>query len=78
MIYQKLRENLDWRYDKRNKDYFTWINDDDYIVLKRNYKIWFMESNIIKNNKSNMELESKAQGYRIIRKVIKENEKPLL
>ena len=73
----KVNENLNWIYDKRNKDYFTWINDDNYIFLKREHKTWSIESNIINSN-SNIELESKAQGYRIIRKIIKENEKPLL
>lgn len=74
----KITENLDWRYDKRSKDYFTWIKNDNYIILKREDKIWSIESNIIKDIKSNIEVESKAQGYRIIRKIIKENEKTLL
>ena len=74
----KINENLDWRYDKRDKDYYTWINEDNYIILKREEKIWFIESNLVKNNYSNLELESKAQGYRMIRQIIKENEKTLL
>ena len=74
----KINENLDWRYDKRKKDYYTWIKDDKYIILKREDKILSIESNLIKHTESNMGLESKAQGYRIIRKIIKENEKTLL
>lgn len=74
----KINENLDWRYDKRNKDYYTWINKDNYIILKKEEKIWFIESSLVNNEYSNLELESKAQGYRIVREIIKEYEKTLL
>ncbi|WP_455540094.1 serine/threonine-protein kinase [Terrisporobacter sp.] len=74
----KIRENLDWEYDKRNRDYFTWIKDDNYIILKKEDKLWHIESNMIENDINNVCLESKAQGYRSVRKIIKENEKTLL
>lgn len=69
----KIEENLDWKYDKRSNDYFTWIKDDKYIILKREDKTWFIESNITQNDENNIVLESKAKGYRIIRNIIKEN-----
>ena len=74
----RVRENLDWRYDKRNRDYFTWIKDDNYIILKKENKLWSMESNMIDDDRNNIYLESKAQGYARIRKIIKEHEKTLL
>ena len=74
----RVRENLDWRYDKRNRDYFTWIKDDNYIILKKENKLWLMESNMIDDDRNNIYLESKAQGYARIRKIIKEYEKTLL
>lgn len=69
-------ENLDWRYSIRSKDYYTWIEDEDYIILKKENRVWIIESNISDNEV--IKLESKAQGYRKIRKVIKENKKALL
>ena len=69
----KIKENLDWRYDKRNKDYFTWIKEDKYIVLKREDKLWVIETNINECEVDDLVLDSKAKGYRKVRKVIKEN-----
>ena len=69
----KIKENLDWRYDKRNKDYFTWIKEDKYIVLKREDKLWVIETNINEGEVDDLVLDSKAKGYRKVRKVIKEN-----
>ena len=69
----KINDNLDWRYNKRDKDYFTWIKDDKYIILKRKERFWFIESNIIEDSADNMNIETKAQGYRKVRKIIKEN-----
>lgn len=74
----KVKDNLDWRYDKRYRDCFTWIKEDDYIILKKEDKLWSIESNMIKGDEENIKLESKAQGYRRVRKIIKENKKTLL
>lgn len=73
-----IEDNLNWRYTKRDKGYYTWIEDEDYIILKKENKMWHVESNIIEENNSYKNLESKAQGYRIVRKIIKEYKKALL
>lgn len=73
-----INENLDWKYDKRNKDYYTWINDENYVALKRENKFWCIETNFSNSNSDLINLESKAQGYRRVRKIIKEYEKTLL
>ncbi len=74
----KIEDNLDWRFDKRKKDYFTWIREDEYIILKCEDKIWSIQSNIMKNNEESVVVESKAKGYSLIRKVIKQQKNPLL
>lgn len=71
-------ENLNWQYTKRDKDYYTWIEGENYIILKKDNRIWSIESNMIEDNKKYINLESKAQGYRRVRKIIKENKKTLL
>ena len=73
----KLSENLDWRYDKRSKYYYTWIREGKYIILKKEDKAWSIETNMNENNDF-IELETKAQGYIKVRKIIKEYEKTLL
>lgn len=73
-----INENLDWRYDKRNRNYYTWIRDENYVVLKRVNRLWNIESSIENINDDLINLESKAQGYRKVRKIIKEYEKTLL
>ncbi|MEG0855524.1 MAG: serine/threonine-protein kinase [Terrisporobacter sp.] len=71
-----IKDNLNWRYSQRSKNYYTWIEDENYIILKKDNKVWNIESNIVENEAIN--LESKAQGYRRVRRIIKENKKTLL
>ena len=47
-------------------------------MLKEGNKLWLMESNMIGDDRNNIYVESKAQGYARIRKIIKEYEKTLL
>ena len=46
---------------------------DKYIVLKREDKLWVIETNINECEVDDLVLDSKAKGYRKVRKVIKEN-----
>ena len=69
----KVKENLDWKYDKRDRNCFTWIKEDKYIILKRIDKIWFIETNIEENELDDSYLDTKAKGYRKVRQIIKVN-----
>lgn len=73
-----IKENLNWRYDKRDKGCYTWIEDENYIILQKEGKLWSIESNIVEMNDNYRNVESKAQGYRRVRKIIKEYKKALL
>lgn len=71
----QIEENLDWKYRKINKEEYLWrLNRYEYkvnIVLYKNDMGW----NINYNGKEINSLESKAKGYREVRKLIKLYEK---
>ena len=48
------------------------------LFIKRVNRLWNIESSIENINDDLINLESKAQGYRKVRKIIKEYEKTLL
>lgn len=71
----KIDENLDWRYTKLNKDRYVWnlnrINNDTKIILYKENSYW----NIDFDEMCISNLDSKARGYREIRKIINLYEK---
>ncbi|MPN47437.1 hypothetical protein SDC9_195039 [bioreactor metagenome] len=70
-----ITENLDWHYDRRDSNYFTWSLDNGQkniqIALYKENDSW----NIINDDKIIPFIESKAKGYKEIRTIIKNYEK---
>lgn len=70
-----ITENLDWHYDKRDSNYFTWSLDNGQkniqIALYKENDSW----NIINDDKMIPFIESKAKGYKEVRFIIKNYEK---
>ena len=75
----KVNENLDWLYKKIDDENFLWILDnkkrnENVLLFKENHS-WNVKVDFLQNRKQFINLESKAKGYRIIRKIINEREK---
>ena len=70
-----INTHLDWYYNKETEEKFTWTlnTNDDYvnIILLKSDSMW----KIIDNKGESLYIETKAKGYREIRKIIKRYEK---
>ena len=70
-----IEDNLDWVYEKINEEQYKWrvskLNENLDIILAKEENIW----NIKCNENVVSLIDSKAKGYREIRKIIKEYEK---
>ncbi|RDY24473.1 serine/threonine protein kinase [Romboutsia maritimum] len=75
----KINENLDWVYKKiDNEKYLLSLKNgknQEKIILSKETHLWSIKARILNENKSIDNIESKAKGYRIIRKIINEYEK---
>ena len=67
-----INENLDWRYQKIDKENYSWTFNEKYIYLYKETGYWNIKHNINKDIEYSQvkSLETKAQGYRVIRKII--------
>lgn len=67
-----INENLDWRYQKIDKENYSWTFNEKYIYLYKDTGYWNIKHNINKDIEYSQvkSLETKAQGYRVIRKII--------
>ena len=67
-----INENLDWRYQKIDKENYSWTFNEKYIYLYKETGYWNVKHNINKDIEYSQvkSLETKAQGYRVIRKII--------
>lgn len=65
-----VNENLDWYYTKINKEEYSWSSDEKKILLYKELGYWNIRHNINTEYNEIRSLDSKAQGYRLIRKII--------
>lgn len=74
-----INENLDWSYERINKDKYTWRVQKEYknieIILYQENKLWNIDINNDGRKKIIDNLESKAYGYRVVRSIINKYEK---
>ncbi|SCH38955.1 MULTISPECIES: serine/threonine-protein kinase [unclassified Romboutsia] len=66
----KIEENLDWRYKKIDKDQYLWSVNGKYISLYRDLGYWNIKHNLYDENENLNFIDTKAHGYRLIRKII--------
>lgn len=66
----KIEDNLDWRYEKKSKDEYLWNFENKYIHLYKDSGYWNIKYNLSDKNEEINFLDTKAHGYRIIRKII--------
>ena len=66
----RVNTNLDWRYE-REEGIYRWIKDDKSIVMYKKEGIWRVKCKIIVEFEQSFEKFS--QGFRYIRKIIKED-----
>lgn len=62
--------NLDWRYKKEDNIY-NWIKEDKIITMYKNNGVWRVRCNIVIEFEQSF--EKLADGFRYVRKIIKEN-----
>lgn len=70
-----VNENLDWYYTKINKEEYSWSSDEKKILLYKELGYWNIRHNINTEYNEIRSLDSKAQGYRLIRKIINMDKK---
>ena len=63
-------ENLDWKYEKTDDNSYLWSLNESNIFLYKEYGYWYIKYNINGYYETLEPLESKAKGYRVVRKII--------
>ncbi|MEG1979483.1 MAG: hypothetical protein RR060_02095, partial [Victivallaceae bacterium] len=63
-------EKLDWRYKKIDKEKYMWTLYEKKILLYKELSYWNVKHNINTERSEIKSLDTKAHGYRIIRKII--------
>ena len=66
----KIDDNLDWIYEKLDDSSYVWNLNDINIFLYKEHTYWYIKYNTNGYYEVLEPLASKAQGYRVIRKII--------
>ena len=70
-------DNLDWQYEKIDLYLYKWKESNIEIILKKEANKWLIKTYYNSYEDKYIEVESKAQGYRYVRKIINEHKKSL-